>query len=120
MVISLVYVQVETHKVRSNKLNMEGERQGAMAMGKVGINRQLHEVEEQTVDENDQELSYLTLSAVSINSVTEPSNARLVKFRFHDLPQLTSKSGCLKVDSGVQRLQRTIPRQHSWKWATKS
>ena len=37
MVISLVYVQVETHKVRSNKLNMEGEREGAMAMGKVGI-----------------------------------------------------------------------------------
>ena len=66
-----------------------------------GGNRQLHEVEEQTLDEYAQEFSSLTLSAVSINSVTDPSNARFVKFRYHYLPQKTSKTGDLKVDSGA-------------------
>ena len=31
----------------------------------------------------------------------DPSDARFVKFRFHDLPQRTSKIGDLKVDSGA-------------------
>ena len=66
-----------------------------------GGNRQLHEVEEQKLDEYAQEFSSLSLSAVSINSVTDPSNSRFVKFRFHDLAQKTSKTGHLKVDSGA-------------------
>ena len=45
MVISLVYVQVETHKVlhiqlfkvHRNKLNVEGEREGAVAVDEVEI-----------------------------------------------------------------------------------
>ena len=51
------------------------------------------------MDEYTQEFLSLTLSAVSINSVTDPSNARFVKFRFHDLPQKTSMIRDLKVDS---------------------
>ena len=53
------------------------------------------------MDEYAHEFSSLSLSAVSINSVTDPSNARFKKFRFHDLPQSTSKIGDLKIDSGA-------------------
>ena len=37
MAISLVYIHLDRHKVRNNKLNVEGEREGAVVVDEVEI-----------------------------------------------------------------------------------
>ena len=49
-----------------------------------------------------QEFSALSLNTIRISSLSSSTSKRFVKFRFHNLPQKSSKVDIAKVDSGAE------------------
>ena len=64
--------------------------------------REIHNVDDQAMNEYAQEFSALSLSTIRISSLSSSASKRFVKFRFHNLLGKSSKVDSAKVDSGAE------------------
>ena len=80
----------------------------ARARGR-GATGEIHDLDDQGMNEYAQEFSSLSLHTVRISSLSGSSRKRLVKFRFHNLLEKSSKVAGLKVDSGAEGNVMPLP-----------